>query len=96
MQIVGWGHVDKFVKKHPEAKPAFGGWRMKLDQADWKNPAEVTERFGKQADLVDGIWVFNVAGNKYRVTATIKFEAKSMLIEEVMTHPEYDKGKWKK
>jgi mRNA interferase HigB len=37
----------------------------------------------------------NIGGNKYRVAAGIAFSAQMLWIKAVMTHGEYDKGKWK-
>jgi len=95
VDILNTGLVATFVRKHPEAKSAFNGWHRRINQADWKNPAEVTERL-RSADLIDGIWIFNVDGNKYRLAASINFNTKQILIKSVMTHSEYDRKSWKK
>ena len=62
--------------------------------AGWKNTAHVRDSF-RDADFVDNRVVFNVGGNKYRLIAAISFEAQLVVVEAVLTHKEYDKGKWK-
>jgi mRNA interferase HigB len=39
--------------------------------------------------------VFNIAGNKVRLIASINYRAQVVYIEAVLTHSEYDKGRWK-
>ena len=38
-------------------------------------------------------WV--VGGNKYRLIAAIHYNRRRVYIRHVLTHAEYDKGKWK-
>ena len=47
------------------------------------------------ADLVGSCIVFNVGGNNYRIIAAIHFNTQTVFILHVLTHPEYDRGKWK-
>ena len=39
--------------------------------------------------------VFNVCGNKYRLVVRINYRFQLINIRAVLTHVEYDKGKWK-
>lgn len=48
------------------------------------------------ADQVGGLTVFNIGGNKARLIATIHYNRRKVYIRAVLTHPEYDAGKWKK
>jgi mRNA interferase HigB len=44
-----------------------------------------------------GDWiVFNIGGNKYRLLASVHFNRGKVYIRYVLTHPEYDRGSWKK
>jgi len=47
------------------------------------------------ADYVDGLTVFNIGGNKYRLIASIHYNRKKVYIRAVLTHQEYDRGEWK-
>jgi mRNA interferase HigB len=40
--------------------------------------------------------IFDIAGNNYRLIATIDYEAGQISIKAILTHAEYDKENWKK
>jgi mRNA interferase HigB len=47
------------------------------------------------ADLVGKLTVFNIGGNKARLVAAIHYNRRKVYIRAVLTHEEYDQGKWK-
>lgn len=63
-------------------------------QVAWQNWSDVRASFAS-ADLVGNCVVFNIAGNKYRLITRILYQSQKVFILKVMTHKEYDKGKWK-
>lgn len=56
--------------------------------------AELRKTFGN-ADQVGKLTVFNIGGNKVRLIAAIHYNRRTIYIRAVMTHREYDEGKWK-
>ncbi len=94
MRIAGRENIIEFQKKHPESKSSLAYWVRTVEGAVWKNPADVRATF-RTADFVAGKVVFNVGGNKYRVITMIAFDVQLVLVGAVLTHKEYDKGKWK-
>ena len=40
--------------------------------------------------------MFNIGGNKYRLISVIKYRWQIAYIRHILTHAEYDKGKWKR
>jgi len=47
------------------------------------------------ADLVGRYTVFNTKGNKYGLIARVVYKSQTLFIIDVLTHEEYDLGKWK-
>ncbi len=61
---------------------------------DWNRWAEIKAEFAT-ASHVGNCVVFNVGGNKYRLIARVLYPSHKVFILKVMTHSEYDDGKWK-
>jgi mRNA interferase HigB len=47
------------------------------------------------ADKVGKLTVFNIGGNKARLITAIHYNRKIIYIRAILTHQEYDEGKWK-
>ena len=59
----------------------------------WRNPHELKNSFPSASLLAEGMVVFNLKGNRYRLIAIVDFKNGAILIERVGTHAEY--SKWK-
>ena len=57
----------------------------------YRTPNEVRADFGSADFLKNGVTVFNVGGNKYRLSVTIRYDMQKVFIRHVMTHEEYDR-----
>jgi mRNA interferase HigB len=42
-------------------------------------------------DYVPGRLVFDIGGNKYRIVASVDFDEQILVVDEVMTHQEYNR-----
>jgi mRNA interferase HigB len=62
--------------------------------AVWRHPVDVRASF-PHADTVGLFTVFNIGGNKYRLVSAIKYRWQVVYIRNILTHAEYDEGKWK-
>jgi mRNA interferase HigB len=47
------------------------------------------------ADRVGRFVVFDIGGNKFRLIAAIHFNRGKLYVRHVLTHADYDTGKWK-
>jgi mRNA interferase HigB len=70
-------------------------WANAAQAAAWKNPGTLKADFGS-ADFVDDLTVFNVGGHKYRLIAFVHYRRQIVYIKQILTHEEYDEGKWKR
>jgi mRNA interferase HigB len=95
MELIDYELVEKFSKKHARSRSSLNIWLETTIEARWKNFDDVKKTF-RTADLYGDCVLFNIGGNKCRLIAKIEYEDEQVSINEVMTHAEYDKGKWKK
>ena len=62
---------------------------------DFEKPSDLKQVFGANVDFVGKKVVFDVGGNKIRTVTKIKFGERIVIVTHVLTHDEYDLGKWK-
>ena len=95
MHIITRKRLLNFSEKYPNTSNALDTWYRIIKQSEITNFSELREIF-PSADKVDNLTVFNIGGNKIRLIAAIHYNTQCLYIRHVLTHNEYDKGKWKK
>ena len=91
MQVIYRKALIDFWEKHPVAEIPLRIWFKKVEQANWKNLAELKSDFPKADYLGNNRVVFDIKGNDFRVIAVVVFLIGKVLIRFVSTHSEYDK-----
>jgi len=94
VRIVGDGKLEAFGEKHRTARSPLSRWQEITVDANWKNPIQMKQSF-PSADIVGTQTIFNIGGNKYRLIVSISYRVQLVVVDEVLTHSEYDKGDWK-
>lgn len=94
MRLLGTNLIEEFIKKHPDAKSGLRRWQKLIQETDFRSIVEIKKTF-PTADAVGGKTVFNVSGNKVRTITEIQYGIAMVIITHVLTHAEYDRGKWK-
>jgi len=99
VELVNVSAVERFVRKHRDAARWLANWADVVRVASWHSLQDVRQQF-PSADgvtLKSGavVTVFNVKGNDYRLLTAIHYVAGRVVILHVLTHPEYDREKWK-
>ncbi len=94
MHVISKKKLRQFWAMHPDAEEPLLSWFQTARREHWRNFAEVKVCFSK-ADRVGRLTVFNIAGNKYRLIAAIHHNRGKVYIRHVLTHADYDRGKWK-
>ena len=95
MKIINYPLVREFASKHPDSASALKAWYELASKSAWKNLVEVRHIY-PHADLYKCCTIFNIGGNKYRLIAVVNYRAQVITINNILTHADYDKEKWKK
>jgi mRNA interferase HigB len=98
VHIITVKRLQEAGRKHKEAAPELGAWALIVKAARWRTFAELRKTF-PDADLVDGLVVFNIRHNRYRLVTAVHFAKMidrrlslgHVYIGFFFTHREYDR-----
>jgi len=93
MQIVGRKVLHDIMRQHADVRKAVEAWMCEVEDAEWKSPQDIKERYPSASVLSDNRVIFNVKGNRYRIEVKISYRNKVLLIKRAGTHAEY--SRWK-
>ena len=94
MHVISKKKLREFWDQYPKAKSPLEAWYQIARHAEWESFADVRESFNT-ANQVGKFTVFDIGGNKFRLIAVIHFNRGKLFVRHVLTHKEYDEGKWK-
>lgn len=66
-----------------------------MKRGRYENFAALRATFGS-VDKVGALMVFNVGGNALRIVAAVHFNTGKVFVRDVLTHAEYDTGRWRR
>lgn len=94
MRIITRRRLAQFWAEYPDAEKPLRDWITQTKCTNWQTLVGVQTDY-PHADLVGECVVFNIGGNKYRLVVKINYRKHLVLIRAILTHKEYDRGKWK-
>lgn len=94
MHVITRKRLLEFAQTHPNQAQALDNWYRLIKQGTYDSFASLRQTF-PSADLVGKLTVFNIGGNHVRLIAAIHYNSGCVYIRHVLTHAEYDLGKWK-
>jgi mRNA interferase HigB len=93
MEVIDAHIIEKFARRHADARTALDEWKQIVAQADWQTPQAVKNHWPKASILSGNRIVFNIKGNDYRLLTVIDYVQSAITILKIGTHQEYDKWK---
>ncbi len=94
MHVISRKRLREFWAKHREAESPLRAWYKLATVAQWKNFSDIRADCPR-ADRVGRCIVFDIGGNKFRLVVTARLDFGRLYVRHVLTHAEYDRGKWK-
>lgn len=95
MHVIAKPALMEFWARHPDSESALQAWYRTMESEVFADFNDLRATFAS-ADYVDGLTVFNIGGNKYRLIAAIHYNRRKLYVRAVLTHAEYDRGTWKR
>ena len=95
MHVIAKPALIEFWAKYPDAENPLQAWYRTMESEVFTDFNDLKATFAS-ADYVDGLTVFNIGGNKYRLISAIHYNRHKIFILAVLTHPEYNHGTWKR
>ena len=93
MVIISKSALNEFIEKYPSSKEAVLRWHLLCKLSDWSAFEDIKKVFPATDAVGNGLYVFNVGGNKFRIIVRIIFKTRTMFIRFIGTHGQYDKVK---
>lgn len=94
MHVLSRKRLKQAGERHPGLETALDVWYRVAKRARWNSLADVRKVWAS-ADVVGRFTVFNVKGNQYRLITEINYLTGRVFVRHVLTHAEYDRGRWK-
>lgn len=94
MRLIKISSLRMDASRYPDIKKAVENWYAVVKVAKWRNLEEIKQVY-RDTEAVGNFTVFNLKGNHYRLIVGIKYEFQVIYYKYLLTHTEYDKGRWK-
>lgn len=91
MEIIAVDKIEKFVRKHANARASLASWLLIAEGAEWASPQEVKNSLPSTKVLSGNRLVFKIGGNNYRLVVLARYRNGILLIQKIGTHAEYDR-----
>ena len=89
MRVIGKEHIADFMKRYDRSRRPLKSWLAEVQEEQWNTPADLNARYPR-ADYVNGHWIFDIGGNKFRLDSRVDFDSKIVLALRVGTHEQYN------
>ncbi len=93
MKLVGLNLLQDFQDSHVEVQSQLSAWISEVEDAQWRSPQEVKDRYATASILDNNRVIFNIKGNRYRLLVQISYKLQIIKVQRIGTHAEY--SKWK-
>ena len=90
MVIISRPIIRDCISRYPLSANALNDWYNKTMASDWAQFADIKKTWNSCDLIGNDRYVFDIAGNNYRLIAMIHFKKRTLYIRRVLTHKEYD------
>ena len=87
--MVGTKILAEFADLHADVRSQIEAWFSEVEEANWKKPQDIRNRYPNASFLAGNRVVFNLKGNKYRLLVRIQLDLQIVRVVKLGTHAEY-------
>lgn len=93
MRVISRKTLRQFWERsqYADSEQPLRAWFHEASRANWRSPAEVKSDYRSASVVGSDRFVFNIAGNKYRLVVRINYAYGIIYIRFVGTHRQYDR-----
>jgi len=93
MRVISRRVLTEFSRQHRLAATPLRVWYAIIKANAYPDSHRPKADFGTADFRKNGILIFNIGGNKYRLVAHFRYDIGIVFIKHIVTHAEYDKLK---
>lgn len=90
MRVIAKKRLREFWERFPDAEDALRAWHAEAEDAAWKTPVHIKDKYGNASIVAGNRVVFNICGNRYRLVVQVHYNTGFMFVRFIGTHAEYD------
>ena len=91
MRVISRKALNEFARLYPDAQTGLSAWWKLMKVKNYENPNVLRKDFPSVSFIGGETTVFNIGGNKYRLVVNIVYSMRTVFVEGVYTHVEYDR-----
>ena len=95
MRVISKKPLRIHWERHSAAQAPLKKWLKTVEKARWGSFADIRKTFATRVDRVGTCYIFDVHGGHGRVIAKISRDWTILFVRRVLSHAEYDLGRWK-
>jgi mRNA interferase HigB len=81
MVIITKSTLNKYMYQYPQAAEAITKWYLIVSTMDWANLIELRGTFNSVDYYGNGLYIFDIMGNHYRLIVRIIFKTRSSIYQ---------------
>ena len=89
MVVISRPIIREFIGRYPLSANPLNEWYDKTKNSDWGKFSDVKQTWNTCDAIGNDRYVFDIAGNNYRLIAMIHFKKRTLYIRRILTHKEY-------
>lgn len=89
MKLIGRDKLTHFKQKHGDVRSQVDAWEAEVKLARWSSFHDVRKKYGSASYVPEGMVVFNLKGNKYRLRVIVNYAFGIVVVDRIGTHDEY-------